>query len=109
MKLSSIIDYRNLLARLDPADTDLLINSHLGPILYSIGASAVQFPDLLEQLNRDRDQIHGAFMKFRSTVREIREQLQDLIDQLEPTYFTNSGPKLHKCTVDLITVTIKLF
>ena len=90
MKLSSIIDYRNLLARLDPADTDLLINSHLGPVLYSIGASAVQFPDLLEQLNRDRDQIHGAFMKFRSTVREIREQLQDLIDQLEPTYFTNS-------------------
>ena len=90
MKLSSIIDYRNLLARLDPADTDLLINSHLGPVLYSIGASVVQFPDLLEQLNRDRDQIHGAFMKFRSTVREIREQLQDLIDQLEPTYFTNS-------------------
>jgi hypothetical protein len=90
MKLSSIIDYRNLLARLDPADTDLLINSHLGPVLYSIGASVVQFPDLLEQLNRDRDQIHGAFMKFRSTVREIREQLQGLIDQLEPTYFTNS-------------------
>jgi hypothetical protein len=50
----------------------------------------VQFPDLLEQLNRDRDQIHGAFVKFRSTVREIREQLQDLIDQLEPTYFTTS-------------------
>jgi hypothetical protein len=101
MKLSSIINYRNLLNQLDPNDTDLWVQSHIGPILHGIVSSPVQFPNLLQQLNQDRTHIQNAFVQFRLTMREIREQIQDLIDQLEPAYFNRSFEFYKEsCTLD---------
>jgi SAM-dependent methyltransferase len=90
MKLSTLIAYRALIDQLSPQDTDLMIRSHVGPLLHAISEHEIQFPELVQQLEKDHQEIHASYSRLISTTRSMKKQLQDLIDDLEAEYFRES-------------------
>lgn len=95
MKLSSLIAYRNLIDKLSPQDTDIMIRSHIGPLMHTIDNHEIQFPDIFDQLENDYQSIHNSFEKFIATSKKIRNEMQLLIDQLETDYYFNSVKSYH--------------
>ena len=90
MKLSNIVSYKNLLDSLSsgPAAQDLL-NETLS-MINSVEVSSVQIPNTVEQLTQAHEQVVHALNKFEQQFNELKQSIQNLIEQQEPEYFRNS-------------------
>lgn len=90
MKLSTLIAYLELLESYDHRNTNITVNQLLGPIEYTIDNHELQFPDLKQELNAVRSRIDLAVDDFNRTIRDLKQQVREDIDSLEPTYHENS-------------------
>lgn len=90
MKLSGIVSYKNLLDSLSskPAAQELL-NETLS-MINSVKVSSVQIPDAVAQLTRAHEQVAQAVNGFEQQFEQLKQSVQDLIEQREPEYFRNS-------------------
>ena len=90
MKLSTLIAYLELLEGYDHRNTNIVMNQLLGPIEYTIDNHELQFPDLKQELNAVRSRIDLAVDDFNRTIGDLKQQVREDIENLEPTYHENS-------------------
>lgn len=90
MKLSQLVHYRNLLRSYTPGDMAPVINEHAGHALHLVQNQTIQFPSLAAKLEANFGNIHQAFSSFSATIEEIQSEIQTLINDIEPGYFTES-------------------
>lgn len=90
MKLSTIVSYKNKLEGSTPLDTAPLVHSKLAPVLHSVESSEVQLLSLTEQLGKNYSNILAHLSEFEDTVESIKDEVQRLIEQLEPVYYNES-------------------
>jgi SAM-dependent methyltransferase len=90
MKLSGIVNYKNLLDGLSsgPAAQDLL--NEILSMINSVEVSGVQIPNTVEQLTQAHEQVAQALNEFEQQFTQLKQSVQNLIEQQEPEYFRNS-------------------
>jgi SAM-dependent methyltransferase len=90
MKLSDIVSYKNLLDTLSsgPAAQEL-INEILSMISV-VEVGSVQIIGAVDQLNQAREQVSRAVEQFEQQFGQLKQLVQDQIEQREPEYFQNS-------------------
>ena len=90
MKLSEIVSYKNLLDSLSskPAAQELL--NEILSMMHVAEVSSVQIPDAVDQLNQAREQVSQAVEQFEKQFVHLKQSVQNLIEQQEPEYFSNS-------------------
>lgn len=90
MKLSGIVSYKNLLDSLSstPAAQELL-NETLSMINVA-EVSGVQVPGAMDQLTQAHKQVVQAANNFEQQFAQLKQSVQNLIEQHEPEYFRNS-------------------
>ena len=90
MKLSEIVRYKNLLDSLSsgPEAQDLL-NKILSMINVA-EVSGVQIPDAVDQLIRTHEKISQTIDEFEQQFQQLKQSVQNLIEQQEFDYFRNS-------------------
>ena len=89
MKLSSIVGYLNHLDTLG-VESAAQATAELAKISYVIQNSQVQFPKLTDKLLANQDQVKLYLQQYDQTLNNIRQSVQELIQQHEPEYFDNS-------------------
>ena len=90
MKLSGIVSYKNLLDSLSstPAAQELLIE--ILSMINVAEASSVQIPNAVDRLVQAHKQVSLAAEQFEQQFAQLKQSVQDLIEQQEPEYFQNS-------------------
>ena len=89
MKLSSIVGYLNHLDTLG-VESAAQATAELAKISYVIQNSQVQFPKLTDKLLANQDQVKLYLQQYDQTLNNIRQTVQELIQQHESEYFDNS-------------------
>ena len=90
MLLSQLVHYRAQLDRLSPQDTEEVVRTHAGPSLHWIQNSEIQYNSLTKKIQTGYQKIHQAYEAYDKTIAEVRAQIQQDIDALEPKYFAES-------------------
>jgi len=90
MQLSELIDYRNRLDRMTPLDTTPLVHDKLAPMLHEITQNSIQFPELTDRLSEQYSEIQNLLSQLESTVDRVSDELLELIQQYEASYFEAS-------------------
>jgi hypothetical protein len=90
MKLSDIIAYKNLLDDHTPVNGVLTINHWLSPVLDLVTANKIQLLNLTDQINQNYKDILSGVDNYEQTIDRIKEELDLLIEQVEPAYFEES-------------------
>ena len=90
MKLSGIVSYKNLLDSLSsgPAAQELL--NEISSMIHVAEVSNVQIPNAVDQLSQAHKQVSLAVEHFEQQFAQLKQSVQDLIEQHEPEYFRNS-------------------
>jgi SAM-dependent methyltransferase len=90
MKLSGIVSYKNLLDTLSstPAAQELL--NEISSMLHVAKTSGVQIAGAVDQLDRAHEQVSKAIEQFEQQFAQLKLSVQNLIEQHEPEYFSNS-------------------
>jgi len=90
MKLSSIVSYKNLLDSLSsiPAAQELL--NEILSMINVAEVSSVQIPGTVGQLTQAHQQVLQAANEFEQQFNQLKQSVQNLIEQQEPEYFRNS-------------------
>jgi hypothetical protein len=100
MKLSTLIAYRNHLDSLTPKDTKSLVLDAIGPSLHMVENNLLKFDKLTEILKQDSDNIQTAYDAYNLTINKIQQQVQLLIDNVEPSYMVESYRLYEKEMID---------
>ena len=89
MKLSGIVSYKNLLDSLSstPAAQELL--NEISSMINVAEVSSVQIPNTVEKLTQAHEQVLQAADKFEQQFEQLKQSVQNLIEQHEPEYFSN--------------------
>lgn len=90
MKLSTLIHYRNLLRKYTPVDTETLVREHIGHAQHLVQTHEIQFPSLTKQLDDKYQNILSSFVEYKDTIGSVQQEIQKLIDSIEPEYFAKS-------------------
>jgi SAM-dependent methyltransferase len=90
MKLSEIIAFKNHLTDATPLNGTLVAHDRLAPILHLVTSNEIQFDHLVTKLNQDYKNILSHINYFEGTIEDIKDQIDTLIEQMEPTYFNES-------------------
>lgn len=90
MKLSALVNYKNLLRYYNPGAMEQVLQVHAGHFLQIIREHEVQFEDLTTKIKNDYESIAQSFLKFSSTASEIEHQVQELIWRNEQPYYNES-------------------
>jgi len=90
MKLSGIVSYKNLLDSLSsgPEAQDLL--NKILSMIHVAKVSGVQIPGAVDQLTQAHQQVLLAADDFEQQFRQLKQSVQNLIEQQESDYFRNS-------------------
>jgi len=90
MKLSDVVSYKNLLYSLSskPAAQELL--NEILSMVHVAKVSSVQIPGAVDQMNQAHEQVSQAVEQFEKQFAHLRQSVQNLIEQQESEYFSNS-------------------
>jgi len=90
MKLSEIVSYKNLLDSLSiESEANALLHEMLS-LTTTAEVSSVQVPGAVDQLRQAREQVVQSVKQFDQQFAQLKQLVQDLIEQHEPEYFQNS-------------------
>ena len=90
MKLSDIVRYKNLLDSLSSRpESQNLLNKILS-IVHVVKSSSVQVPEAMDQLIQEYEKISQTVDGFEQQFQQLKQSVQNLIEQQEPEYFSNS-------------------
>jgi hypothetical protein len=90
MKLSDLVDYRNLLEEYSLEDIHHQLRQQINAVMHQIVNHGLQFKQFSREIGQDAASIDSAFIKFGSTVKEIKQHLDILIEQQYPDMFRES-------------------
>jgi SAM-dependent methyltransferase len=90
MKLSDLVAYRALLDEYSPADVQLGVSQLLDPVRHVIASSAIQYPDLNDNLARYYNDLQHDLNRFETVLGDVRNEVQKNINAMEPSYFAGS-------------------
>lgn len=90
MKLSTLISYRDQLNEFDLDKAKDVLHQYLAPKVHRVTTHEIQLFDLSDKLVHNLDQIQQRVLDFNSTIEELKESINGLIAQYEPSYFANS-------------------
>ena len=84
------MSYRNLLDASTPLFVTAAVSSKLNPILNMVANNSIQIKNLTNKLTKEYEYIFRVLGDFECTIEEIKNSLQDTIDQNNAPYFSNS-------------------
>ena len=90
MKLSSIVSYKNLLDTLSSKPAAIEFLKETQNMINVAESSSVQIPGNVDQLKKMHEQVLQAVENFEHQFTQLKQSVQDLIEQQEPEYFQNS-------------------
>ena len=90
MKLSDIVSYKNLLDSLSSKLSAQELLNEISSMVNVAEVSGVQVPDAVDQMSRAREQVSQAVEHFEKQFAHLKQSVQNLIEQQEPEYFSNS-------------------
>lgn len=90
MKLSEIVRYRNNLDIVTPQDIETQVLSEIKPVIHTVNTGEIQLPNLLNQLVANESQIIESVKDFRNTLVSIKQEIDQIIESMEPTYLAHS-------------------
>ena len=90
MKLSTLINYRNELRKLDIAPMKKNVESHVDKVICLAGRHPVAEFDYSQALTKQNQQIHGSINEFENLIGTLRHDVDQLIAKIEHPYFVDS-------------------
>ena len=90
MKLSSIVKYKNLLDTLSSRPAAEELYHKITGMIDLFESSDVQIPDCVDQMKSTHQLIQQAHDQFEQQFAQLKQAVQNLIEQHEPEYFQNS-------------------
>lgn len=90
MKLSDLVDYRNLLEEYSLESIHHQARQQINAVMHQIVNHGLQFKQYSRDIGHDASEIDLAFKKFSSTVNEIKQHLDVLIEQRHPEMYRES-------------------
>ena len=90
MKLSSIINYRNELQKLDLRSMEKTVEDELKKVLYLTDNQSVTFGDINSQLRNQEQNIYDSIAQFKFLMSNLSQNLNQLINETEQPYFVES-------------------
>jgi SAM-dependent methyltransferase len=90
MKLSKIVSYKNLLDSLSSESAAEQLLNEISSMINVVQTSNVQIPTAIDQLAQAHKQVSLATEHFDQQFTQLKQSVQDLIEQQEPEYFRNS-------------------
>ena len=90
MKLSELVAYRTHLSSFDVDDIQYNAQHKLADIIYAVKNSVIQPRAFTQTLEEDQERIVNAFDHFNSTVSELINELDSMIEVAEKTQYTES-------------------
>ena len=90
MKLSTIVKYKNLLDSLGVKSETCDLHAEMLNIINIVEVSSIRIENSVVELNRARKQVLKAIEQFEEQIDQLKQSVQDQIDQQEPEYFRNS-------------------
>ena len=90
MKLSEIVRYKNLLDSLSSTSAAQELLNEISSMINVAEVSSVQIPGAVGQLTQAHQQISLAVNEFEQQFNQLKQSVQNLIEQQEPEYFRNS-------------------
>jgi SAM-dependent methyltransferase len=90
MKLSDVVGYKNLLDSISsrPAAQELL--NEISSMINVVEVSSVSIPGAVDQLKQAHEQVSRAVEQFEQHFTQLKQSVQDQIEQQELEYFQNS-------------------
>ena len=90
MKLSNIVQYLNYLRPLSVKDAMDTAMAEVNKITHVVQHSEVQIKDLAADLTSIQQDLTTSLIQYEEKLKQLREGVQTLIEQIEPEYFAES-------------------
>lgn len=90
MKLSDLVDYKNLLEEYSLENIHAESRQQINAIMHQIVNHGLQFKQYSREIGHDAANIDAAFNKFNDTIKDIKQHLDILIEQRYPDMFRES-------------------
>jgi len=90
MKLSDLVRLLNNIDQQPWPDPASICDRELGELIRTVREGNPSLPYHITALEQDRQQIQQAIHTFRDHVGQVREEIKQLIESLQPNYFANS-------------------
>jgi SAM-dependent methyltransferase len=90
MKLSEIVSYKNLLDSLSSRPASIEFLKETQSMTHVVESSALQILGAVDQLKQAHEQVSQAVEQFEQQFIQLRQNVQDLIEQHESEYFQSS-------------------
>lgn len=91
MKLSELVAYRNHLSGFNVSDIQYTARHKLEEIVYNVKNSVIQPRAFTQTLEEDQERVLDAFENFSSTLIELINELDGMIETAEKTQYTESS------------------
>lgn len=90
MKLSELVDYKNLIDTFSLDDIHFEARHRLDGVIHQIVTHSLQFNRYSEQIILEGHEVDNIFVKIKSTTQQIHDHLTAKIAELEPAYYRES-------------------
>jgi hypothetical protein len=90
MKLSDLVDYKNLIDEFSLTDIHYQARHRLDSVVHEIVNQPLQFNNFSDRVIADGHSIDRAFSQFADTVGNIRNHIENLIQELHSEYLLES-------------------
>ena len=90
MKLSEFLKYKRYIEHCSVKPSADQAFQHLGDMINTISDHQLQFSDYRQRLQQDFEEINQGFNRIQNTIDQLREQVEETITSLQPSYFVQS-------------------
>lgn len=90
MKLSTLINYRNELQKLNLRSMEKTVEDELKKVLYLADNQSVTFNNINSQLHNQEQNIYESINQFKESVQSLSREVEQLINEIEQPYFVES-------------------
>jgi hypothetical protein len=90
MKLSQLVHYREMLDEYIPQDTRAVLQGLLNPVRHVVNSNEIQLAGLAHNMDQHYEQLQQDLDKFDNSLICIRDRIQQLIGNIEPSYLAAS-------------------
>jgi hypothetical protein len=90
MKLSDLVNYRNELRKLDLQPMKKNVGDHVDKVMYLAGTHPATEFDYTQALTKVNQQIHESIYEFENLIDTLKQDVDQLIAQIEHPYFVDS-------------------
>jgi hypothetical protein len=90
MKLSTLVNYRNELQKLDLHPMKKNVETQVDKVIHLAGTHPVPEFDYTQALVKQNQQIHGSINEFENLIGTLKQDVDQLIAQIEHPYFVDS-------------------